>query len=122
MVATRIELPDDRGLIAGFIFRPGEPAVRIGWPEMAQMAERRPRDGLVWLHFNLTDVRACDWLNHGGVLSEAAAGFLLRADSRIRLERLGSGIVGALADLHHDFDLDPESVGVIRFVADAGLL
>ena len=121
MVATRIELPDDRGLIAGFVFRPGEPAARIGWPELARLAES-PREGLVWLHFNLTDVRACDWLNNGGFLSEAAAGFLLKADSRIRLERLGPGIIGVLADLHHDFDLDPESVGVIRFVADAGLV
>jgi len=39
MVATRIELPDDRGLIAGFIFRPGEAAARIGWSEVAHLAE-----------------------------------------------------------------------------------
>jgi zinc transporter len=121
MVATRIELPDDHGLIAGFIFHPGQPAKRIGWPEMAHLAEVS-RGGLAWLHFNLTDVRACEWLSKGGVLSAEAAGFLLAADRRISLDRLGQAISGVLADLHHDFDLDPESVGVIRFVAEAGLV
>ena len=121
MVATRIELPDDRGLIAGFIFHPGQPAKRIGWPEIAQLAEVS-RGGLAWLHFNLTDVRACEWLSKGGVLSEAAARFLLATDRRILLDRLGQGITGVLADLHHDFDLDPESLGVIQFVAEAGLV
>ena len=104
MVATRIELPDDRVLIAGFVFHSGQPAKRIGWPEMAHLAEGS-RAGLVWLHFNLTDVRACEWLSKGGVLPDAAAHFLLATDRRIRLDRLGPGIAGVLADLHHDFDL-----------------
>jgi len=121
MVATRIELPGDQGLIAGFIFLPGQPPKRIGWPEMAHLAEVSA-GGLAWLHFNLTDVRAREWLSRGGVLSPAAAGFLVAPERRIGLDRLDQAITGVLADLHHDFDLDPESVGVIRFVAEAGLV
>src|SRR5262245_2504767 len=121
MVATRIELPDDHGLIAGFVFRPGQPGVRLGWKELPQLAQLS-RDGLIWLHFNFTDVRAREWITQGGILSAEAAEFLLAVDSRIRLDRLDGGIAGVLRDLHHDFDQDPESLGIIRFYADAGIL
>src|SRR5262249_896559 len=114
MVATRIELPDDHGLIAGFVFAPQEPPQRLGWPEV-RVLPKVAHGNLVWLHFKLTDVRACEWISQGGVLPAAAAEFLLQVDSRIRLDRLGGGIAGVLRDLHHDFDQDPESLGVIRF-------
>jgi len=121
MTLTRIELPDTRGLITGFVFRPEASPVPVGWAEISALPESC-QGGVVWLHFNLTDARARDWISHGGMLSDEAAEFLLSAETRIRLDRLGDGIAGVLADLHHDFDLDPESVGVIRFYAEAQLL
>jgi zinc transporter len=121
MVATRVELPDDRGLITGFVFCLDEPPVRLGWPELRRLAEV-DQGKLIWLHFNLTDVRAREWIAKSGFLPEKAAAFLLATDGRIRLDRLDQGIIGVLGDLHHDFDLDPESLGLIRFVADAGVL
>lgn len=121
MVATRVELPDDHGLITGFALCRDEPPARLGWPELSHLAEAT-KGKLVWLHFNLMDIRAREWIGKSGVLPEAAAEFLLAGDSRIRLDRLGGAIIGVLGDLHHDFDLDPESLGLIRFYADAGIL
>jgi zinc transporter len=121
MVATRVELPDDRGLITGFVLCLDEPPVKLGWPELLRVAEIA-QGKLIWLHFNLTDVRAREWITKSGFLPEKAAAFLLSTDSRIRLDRLDEGIVGVLGDLHHDFDLDPESLGLIRLFADAGVL
>lgn len=121
MVATRVELPDDRGLITGFAFCLDEPPVKLGWPEVLRLPEAA-HGKLVWLHFNLMDVRAREWIAKSGFLPERAAGFLLGTDGRIRLDRLEDGIVGVLGDLHHDFDLDPESLGLIRFYAVDGVL
>lgn len=121
MVATRVELPDDRGLITGFALCRDEPPAKLGWPELSHLAEAA-KGKLVWLHFNLMDIRAREWIGKSGVLPEGAAEFLLAGDSRIRLDRLDDAIIGVLGDLHHDFDLDPESLGLIRFYADAGIL
>jgi zinc transporter len=121
MTPKQIELPDTRGLISAFLFRPGEPQVHIGWAEIARLPEIS-RGGLAWLHFNLTDVRAREWITRCRFLPPEAAEIVLAADSRIRLERIGEGIAGVLGDLHHDFDADPESIGLIRLYADDGLL
>jgi zinc transporter len=121
MTLTRIELPDDRGLIAGFVFGQAQPPVSIGWQDFPRL-EEAARSGFVWLHFTLTDVRAREWIAHSPILPPEAAEFLLAADPRIRLDRFGAGIFGVLADLHHDFDLDPESLGVVRFYARSGLV
>jgi zinc transporter len=121
MVATRVELPDDRGLITGFALCLDQPPARLGWPELGHLAEVA-KGKLVWLHFNLMDVRAREWIGKSGVLPADAASFLLAGDRRIRLDRLGDAIIGVLGDLHHDFDLDPESLGLIRIYADAGIL
>jgi zinc transporter len=120
MVQTRIEL-DTRGLISAFLFRPGEPGAHIGWPEIARLPAAA-EGGLAWLHFNLTDVRACEWIARAGQIPAEASEILLATDSRIRLERIGEGIAGVLADLHHEFDSEPEDLGLVRFYADAGLL
>jgi len=120
MVLNRLELPDTRGLISGFLFRAGAQE-HIGWPEIARIPEIL-QGGFAWLHFNLTDVRARDWLARCGLLPPDATEILLAADSRIRLERVADGLAGVLGDLHHDFDADPESIGLIRLYAKDGLL
>jgi zinc transporter len=121
MTTVRFELPDTRGLIGGFVFRPNAAPAPIGWAEMAHLSEIR-RGGFVWLHFNLTDVRARDWIVQSGAMPPRAAAFLLAAGSRISLDRLGPDIVGVLGDLHHDFELDPESMGLFHFYAGADLV
>src|SRR5215469_13119690 len=114
MAETRFELPDTHGLISGVVFRPEERPLAVGWPEILQLREVAD-GGIAWLHFNLTDIRACDWISHSGSLPEEAAQSLLASDTRIRLDRVGQGITGVLGDLHHDFDLDPEGLGLVRF-------
>jgi zinc transporter len=121
MTTVRVALPDDHGLIAGFVFRAEKLPVAIGWKELAQLADAC-RGGFAWLHFNLSDVRAQEWIRHGGFLPKEASDLILATDSRIRLDLLGSGIAGVLRDLHHDFDLDPENLGLVRFHIQAGLV
>ncbi len=122
MIPPRFEFADMKGLIGGFAFRPPQAPRAIGWSEIANLPALRETGGFVWLHFNLTDVRACEWIAHGGVLPAEAAQFLLASDSRIRLDPLGDDLVGVLGDLHFDFDLDPEDLGMIRFYASPDLV
>ena len=118
---TRIELPDTRGLICAFGLVPGEAPRQLGWPEVAGVIEGSAQ-GLTWLHFNLTDVRAGDWIKACGRIPQPAREMLLSADSHVRLERIGDALVGVLDDLHHDFDSDPEAVGLVRLYADRTLM
>src|SRR5215475_5057416 len=103
MIPPRFEFADMKGLIGGFAFHPPQPPRPIGWNEIADLSSLRGAGGFVWLHFNLTDVRTCEWIAHGGVVPAEAAHFLLAIDNRIRLDPLGQGIAGVLGDLHFDF-------------------
>ena len=71
-----------------------------------------------WLHFNLSDSRAREWLKRQTKLPDDARDALLGGDLRIRLDVLPGSITAVLGDLFHDFDDDPERVGTIRLYLD----
>lgn len=75
-----------------------------------------------WLHFNLSDSRAREWLKSRSKLPEEARDLLLNADPRIRLDVLPGGITAVLGDLFHDFDDDPERLGTMRLYLDRRVL
>lgn len=101
------------GLICGF---------RLAGPsacdEQADADESSPR----WLHFNLSDSRAREWLKGQAELPDDARDTLLSADPRIHLEVLPAGITAVLGDLFHDFDDDPERLGTLRLYLDRRLM
>ena len=111
MIAPTI---DDGGLICAFRLGPVEPlddeTVRLR-PE----AGDRP----FWLHFNLSDARARRWIQDDSRLASGIVEALLEPDPRIHVEIVDDGLVAVLADLHHDFDGDPEGFGQFRLYADA---
>lgn len=80
------------------------------------------RDEPSWLHFNLSDTRAREWLRAHGDLPEEARELLLGSDQRIHLELLERGIAAVLGDLYHDFDDDPERLGTLRLYVSNKLI
>lgn len=103
------------GLIYGF--RLATPAlVDDVLPDQAARGEPR------WLHFNLSDSRARDWIKAQTELPAEARELLLDADPRIHVDALPSGIAAVLGDLYHDFDHDPERLGTLRVYVDGRLL
>jgi len=118
---TRIELPDTRGLVCAFRFQPDQHASHIGWSEIEDLA-KGSTDGISWLHFNLTDVRACDWIRHFNRLPDAARETLLSTSEHICIHRVGDAFAGVFDDLHHDVDADLETIGLVRLYADESLL
>jgi zinc transporter len=103
------------GLICGFKLDAAE-ACDEDWSN-APDARSGPR----WLHFNLSDSRAREWLKSRKNLPDAALDLLLDADPRIHLEVLPGGFTAVLGDLYHDFDDDPERLGSVRLYVDASL-
>lgn len=109
-----IELPDSAGLICGFRLRPSEPVESLTVASSDWLAGDEP----VWLHFNLADTRAQRWIAECPALPAAARDRLLSEDRRVGLHRAGSGLAGALGDVHFEFETDPEQVGLLRLYVD----
>jgi len=105
---------DDGGLICGFRLAPLERLDHASPTPVNGAAAARP----FWLHFNLSDSRARRWVQEESGLDGPVVEALLEADPRIHLELAGDGIVAVLADLHHDFDNDPEGFGKLRLHGD----
>jgi zinc transporter len=103
------------GLICGFkLLRPA--VIDADFPE------ELGTDEALWLHFNLSDTRAREWLKSRHELPEEARELLLESGARIHVSVLPGAIVAVLGDLYHDFDHDPERLGTLRLYLDAKLL
>lgn len=111
-----IELPDDEGLVSAFLLRPDCAAVCLDSKALNFAAG--DDDGVLWLHFNLTDARARHWLSNWKNLPPAALDTLLATDTRMRMEPSGHGIAGVLGDLYYDFVDAGEGLGLLRFYLD----
>ncbi|ASG19638.1 transporter [Nitrospirillum viridazoti] len=113
------DISEEHGLICGFLIRNGTVAP-VPWPGINDaMAEP---GGLVWLHFNLVDVRARQWIEAMPTLPRGARQALLGQDSHFRLEPVGDGLTGVLADLHHRFDDPAGGLGQLRLYMDSHLV
>ncbi len=109
--ASSALVPDDEGLICAFELLPPTP---MG-PEVLGM-----RDSVqpIWLHFNLVDRRARDWLAEHALLPEPALDTFLELDPHIHLQVLPGGLVAVLGDLSYDFD-DGGGFGTLELYVDA---
>lgn len=107
---------DGGGVICGFALAAGSapPALPDGTDFGELLRLRQP----LWLHFNLADTRARKWIGDCEQLPAAAREVLLGNDPHIRFEFTPPGLAGVLGDLHHDFDADPEGLGVMRLYLD----
>lgn len=112
-------VPDSEGLICGFALHPEHTEV-LTWNAQARadIGATPPR----WLHFNLADTRACHWIDAYTTIPEDARELLLDSDTHIRCEMFEQGIALVIGDLHHDFNGDPEGLGVLHVYVDQGLL
>src|SRR4051812_11735299 len=74
------------------------------------------RDGLLWLHFNLADARATQWLAQSAIpLPEQARAVLLAKDSYQQLHAGDDSIYGVISDLLRDIDDTSDDTGYLRF-------
>jgi zinc transporter len=88
-------------------------------------ATRSPftRDGLLWLHFNLTDARALQWLASADLQAPAQArSLLLSKDNYQQLHVADDSVYGVISDLMRDIAEATEETGYLRFVMTEQIL
>jgi zinc transporter len=72
--------------------------------------------GWTWVHIGLADARARTWIAHHAPVSDMAREVIAGADEHIRLDILGSEIIGVMPDLHQMFAQPSEDIVRLRFV------
>lgn len=78
---------------------------------------------LLWLHFNLADARALQWLAQIPIHApEQARTLLLSKDTYQQLHATDDSIYGVISDLLRDIDEATEDTGYLRFVMTERLL
>src|SRR5438128_2232009 len=78
-------------------------------------------DGRLWLHLNLTDVRARTWLA-AARLPQLARDLLLSNDNYQQLHTIDHCVYGVFSDLVRDIDAATEETGFLRFAMTERLL
>src|SRR5215510_3980032 len=78
-------------------------------------------DGRLWLHFNLTDARARQWLG-ASALPAMARELLLSRDTFQQLHTIDNCVYGVFSDLVRDIDTPTEETGFLRFAMTERLL
>jgi zinc transporter len=72
-------------------------------------------DCWLWLHFNLADTRACQFLGSTAYLPALARKLLIAADGHQQLHRNGACLYGILSDLVCGLDGVKEEIGFLHF-------
>ncbi len=111
-----IDLAATAGLICGFRLRPDGPVERL--PERAEDWRTACGSGPVWLHFNLADTRAQQWIAGCERLPASARERFASDDRHIGLRPAGPGLAGLLGDVGYDFEADPEHLGLLHVYVD----
>ena len=119
MSAIAITSPDDArearakplaGLVFAYRFR------QDGSSEQLNVEEPpAPDGGWLWLHFNLADMRACQYLATTPELPEPARALLVAADEHQQLQGGEACLYGVLADLVCGLSGATEEIGFLHF-------
>src|SRR5713101_1250519 len=73
-------------------------------------------DGLLWLHFNLADARALQWLASADLQAPVQArSLLLSKDTYQQLHTTDDSVYGVISDLLRDIAAVTEETGYLRF-------
>jgi len=80
-------------------------------------------DGLLWLHFNLADARALQWLASADLPAPVQArSLLLSKDTYQQLHTTDDSVYGVISDLLRDIAEATEETGYLRFAMTERLL
>ncbi len=87
----------------------------------------RPSDeqdaGFSWIHLNLTDRRAHDWINRQSFLDETVVELLLGTEPQQSLDVAESGMIyGVLGDFARSFEKQLDEIGFLRFAFNENIL
>ena len=100
-------------------------SIRTAAPEALPIDQPIPfsHDGLLWLHFNLADARALQWLTPANLdVPAQARALLLSKDNYQQLHTVDDCVYGVISDLLRDVGDATEDTGYLRFVMTEQIL
>ena len=106
------------GLIAAFRFAADGSAQELTVDKPIE----NEADGWLWLHFNLTDVRACRFLRADPTFPTAARDLLIASDEHQQLNASSDCLYGVLPDLVCELDSITEEIGFLHFAMTERLI
>ncbi|MDQ0395284.1 CorA family divalent cation transporter [Labrys monachus] len=101
------------GLIWAYRFREGYPPEPLQPGEVT--AALAAEDGWLWLHFNLTDRLAQEWIGSFEPLPEQARKPFLALDDTLGLHAADHVVYGVIADFHGELGEETNQIGRLRF-------
>jgi len=107
------------GLVSAWRFRSDGAAEALSPEAPIDLA---PPDGWLWLHVNLSNARAQEWLKGFEALPEEAREALLEADDDQALHRAEACLYGVVVDLIQEFKGLSDQIGYLRFALTPRLL
>lgn len=108
------------GLVFGYAFDAEGRSEALG-PDTVTAATVA-RTGWVWLHFNLADKRARDWIEANAPLPEAAKELLLESDDHLRLSAEDDALIGVFADFRREFARGTQDIAHLKFALSGRIL
>ncbi len=108
------------GLIWAYRFAADGSSSRV--PDEETRAAVAHKEGWLWVHINLADARARDWIGETDVLPKDARELLLSADNHLRLEVYDETVAGVFADLQKEFGRESEDIAYLRFALNDRLV
>lgn len=106
----------DTGLVCGYVIDQKGVASPI---TLQSVPEWRPEQGYLWLHFDLREPEAKQWLITQSGLSEVAVHTLTSDETRPHVWREADTLVMALRGVNLNPDAVPEDMVAVRVYADA---
>ena len=104
------------GLVLAVRFRPDGSSEELNVEDPVSAG-----DGWLWLHFNLADTRASQFLSSLSDLPEAARALLVSGDEHQQLHGSETSLYGILADLVCGLDGATEEIGFLHFALTGNL-
>ena len=114
---------DANGLICGFRFAVGAPAVPIDSVRAVRwLADAPPAGEFLWLHLSLSHAASLGWLRAHAAFDDAFYEALADGSRSTRIERLGDSIFAVLNDVTYDFAFEASDVASLWVNARAQLV
>jgi zinc transporter len=116
---------DKQGLIWGFLFEPGRPAVQIDTATAQAWlghGEPEPARSFLWLHFALANAAAIRWMHSNLQLPQGFYDSLQDTVASTRLEQEESALVAVIHDVMYEADFDSSNVSSVTACIEPRLL
>jgi zinc transporter len=107
---------DKNGLVWGYLFEPGVPAIQIISDTAAEWIAakvKKPENAFLWLHFSLSNVSSEPWIRRHLALPDAFYESFHEGVGSTRLEQEDDSLVATIHDVLFDFSFDVSAVSTV---------